>query len=263
MLSLLDNIVQITYEAGSLALEYQQNGFKFFKKGYNDIVTDADLAVNDFLKEKLLNLVPNSGWLSEESVDNKDRLSKKLVWIVDPIDGTMQFAKGTDQWVISIALVENNRPIMGVIYNPRKNQMFFAERCLGAFLNDYRIDRGSDTDGKSKKPVLLTTKSKSNFFKLFSHGIQKNFKIEQIGSLAYILALTSLGYSSSCLTFKHFNEWDIAAGFLILKETGCDFNIFGNENSNHFLFNKEDVSYKHGFLAGNKDVFNLLQKKLT
>ena len=157
MLSLLDNIVQTAYEAGKIALDYQQNGFKLFKKEHNDIVTEADLRVNEFLKVKLLELVPDSGWLSEESVDDKTRLLKRFVWIVDPIDGTMQFSKGTDEWVISIALVENNRPIMGVIYNPRKDQMFFAERCLGAYLNDYRIENELNSN---KNPILLTTKSK-------------------------------------------------------------------------------------------------------
>lgn len=261
MLSLLDNIVQIAHDAGAIALNYQLNGFKSYKKGHNDIVTEADLTVNEFLKKKLLELVPESGWLSEESVDDVARLEKKYVWIVDPIDGTMQFAKGTDEWVISIALIENNKPIIGVIYNPKKDQMFFAERCLGAFLNDFRIE---NDPVKDQKPIILTTKSKSNFFKIFSHGLQKLFKIEQIGSLAYILALTANGYSSSCLTFKHFNEWDIAAGFLILKESGCFIKIFGSKSTiiEPFLFNKKDVTYKNGFFAGHRKIERILEKKL-
>ncbi len=257
MESLLDKIVEIAYKAGSIALTYQKNGFKSYKKGLNDIVTEADLKVNAFLKKELLNLLPEAGWLSEESVDNKERLNKKMVWIVDPIDGTLQFAKGTDQWVISIALIEDKKPIMGVIYNPRKDQMFFAERCLGAFLNDFRIENHYI---ERKKQIILTTKSKKNFFRMFQYGLQKLFHIEQVGSLAYILALTSIGYASSCVTFKPANEWDIAAGVLILKEAGCSFKILGNDD---FVLNKENVYFKKGFFGANKTTFQILNKRLT
>ena len=220
MESLLDKVVEIAREAGVIALNFQKNGFESYRKKENELVTEADLTVNSYLKESLLNLLPEAGWLSEEYADDKSRLSKQFVWIVDPIDGTVQFAKGTDQWVISIALVENNKPIMGVIYNPRKDQMFFAERCIGVFLNDYRIENKLS---ERKKQIILTTKSKSNFFKIFQYGFNRKFHIEQIGSLAYILALTSLGYASSCISFKPVNEWDIAAGVLMLKESGCSF----------------------------------------
>lgn len=257
MESLLDKIVEIAHKAGEIALEYQENGFKSFRKDQNELVTEADLKVNDFLKRELLNLLPEAGWLSEETVDDKARLTKKLVWIVDPIDGTLQFAKGTDQWVISIALVEDKKPIMGVIYNPRREQMFFAERCLGAFLNDLRIENDSV---ETKKQIILTTKSKKNFFRMFQYGLQKLFKIEQIGSMAYILALTSLGYACSCVSFKPANEWDIAAGALILKEAGCSFKILGVDD---FTFNKEDVYFKKGFFGANKATFQILNQKLS
>lgn len=262
-LSLLDKVVEIAREAGSIALNFQKNGFESYRKKENELVTEADLTVNTYLKESLLNLLPEAGWLSEESVDDKSRLSKKFVWIVDPIDGTVQFAKGTDQWVISIALVENNKPIMGVIYNPRKDQMFFTERCIGAFLNDYRIENNIENkQSNGKKQIILTTKSKSNFFKIFQYGFNRKFHIEQIGSLAYILALTSLGYAGSCISFKSVNEWDIAAGVLMLKESGCSFKFLDNENSD-FIFNKENVYRKRGFVGANKEIFSVLKKKLN
>ena len=261
--SLLDKIVSIAYEAGKIALEFQIKGFQSFKKGQNDIVTEADLKVNEFLKENLLSLIADSGWLSEESIDDKLRLAKKYVWIVDPIDGTKQFAKGTDEWVVSIALVENKEPIMGVIYNPSKDEMYFSERCIGTFLNDFRVTNSRKTgDGFEKsetdsRPILLTTRSKSNYLKLIAKGYHKSFQIEQIGSLAYILALTSSGYASSCITFKSTNEWDIAAGVLMLRESGCKFQLLGQEKNN-FNFNKEDVYYKNGFVGAEKFTFNIL-----
>ena len=259
MQSLLDKIVEIAYKAGSIALEYQKNGFKTFQKGHHDIVTEADLKVNNYLKTALLSLIPDSGWLSEESIDDKTRLNKQFVWIVDPIDGTIQFSKGTDEWVISIALIENKKPIIGVIYNPRRDQMFFAERCLGAYLNDFKIE--NELSNK-RKQVILTTKSKRNFFKLWRYGLHKKFHIEQIGSLAYILALTSSGYASSCISFKPANEWDIAAGVLMLKESGCSFKLLGDYDNKIINFNKADVYYKKGFLGANHKISELLQKKL-
>lgn len=265
MESLLDKIVAIANEAGKIALEYQNNGFKSFKKGINDIVTEADLKVNEFLKKNLLALIPDSGWLSEESIDDKLRLEKKFVWIVDPIDGTKQFAKGTDEWVISIALVEDKKPIIGVIYNPTKDEMYFSEKCLGTYLNDFKVSSLSNKEtqpknsSNSSKPILLTTRSKSNYLKLLAHGYHKSFKIEQIGSLAYILALTSSGYASSCITFKPTNEWDIAAGVLMLQEANCSFKLFSSIKEN-FMFNKTDVYFKNGFLGANKSTFNFLNK---
>ena len=91
--------------------------------------------------------------------------------------------------------------------------------------------------------------------------MNQKFHIEQIGSLAYILALTSSGFASSCITFKPANEWDIAAGVLMLKESGCSFKLLGNNNS-EFIFNKEDVYYKKGFFGANKTTTLILQKKL-
>ncbi len=257
MQSLLEKIIEIAYKAGSIALEYQKNGFKTYRKDHNELVTEADLKVNTYLKESLLALVPDSGWLSEESIDDKTRLTKQFVWVVDPIDGTVQFSKGTDEWCISIALIENQKAIMGVIYNPRRNQMFSAERCIGAFLNDFRIQNNHT---EQKKQLILTTKSKTNFFRIFKYGLQRSFHIEQIGSLAYILALVSSGYASSCITFKPANEWDIAAGVLILKEAGCSFKLL--DANSEIKFNKENVYYKKGFFGANKTIFQTLEKKV-
>jgi myo-inositol-1(or 4)-monophosphatase len=262
MESLLDKVVEIARQAGTIALNFQKIGFKSYKKGHNDVVTEADFAVNNFLKQELMNLIPDAGWLSEESVDEEERLQKKQVWIIDPIDGTIQFAKGSDQWCISIALVENQRTIIGVIYNPRNNEMFFAERCIGAFLNDIRIDFVSN--GKSKSSSLLTTKAKSNLFQIFKHGFQKGYKIYQCGSIAYILALISLGKSNFFITFKNVNEWDIAAGSLLLKEAGYYLGIIGENITNSTIkFNRKEVSYTKGIYGGEKDIVQKLQLKLT
>ena len=97
-----------------------------------------------------------------------------------------------------------------------------------------------------------------------THGLHKIFHIEQIGSLAYILALTSSGYASSCISFKPANEWDIAAGFLLLKESGCSFKILGSkDNTDGFIFNKKDVYYKKGFFGASKSMYEILKNKIN
>ena len=116
----LNVAINAAKEAGKIILTYYKSDFAIKEKGFGNPVTTADIAADDYLKKTLTNYFPDYGWLSEETVDAMDRLSKSRIWIVDPIDGTKEFIHGTDEFVVSIGLVENGRPVLGVIYNPVK-----------------------------------------------------------------------------------------------------------------------------------------------
>ena len=119
-------------EAGNLILNYYKADYEIKDKGYQNPVTTADHASDAFLKEMLTKAYPDYGWLSEETVDSKERLNKERVWVVDPLDGTKEFIEGVPHFVVSIALVESGLPIVGVLYNPVTAEMFSASNGNGA-----------------------------------------------------------------------------------------------------------------------------------
>src|SRR6201990_2571351 len=105
-------------------------------KGKSSPVSEADIAVNDLLERRLRAATPDYGWLSEESVDDESRLGKRLVWIVDPIDGTRAYLAGREDWCVSVALVEGDAPVLAAVFAPVTGEFFFAARGQGATHND-------------------------------------------------------------------------------------------------------------------------------
>ena len=99
-------------------------------------MTSADLEADAALREHLSRAFPDYGWLSEETADNAERLSRRRVWIVDPLDGTKEFIKGIPEFVVAIALAEDGVPVLGVTYNPIKRELFWAVRGAGCYLDD-------------------------------------------------------------------------------------------------------------------------------
>jgi len=126
--------------AGDIIMKYYKHDYEIKEKSYHNPVTTADNEADDFLKKKLLDARPDYGWLSEETVDSKERLTKKKVWIVDPIDGTKEFIEGVPQFVVSIGLVDNGKPVVGILYNPATNETFYASHGCGSFLNEERFE---------------------------------------------------------------------------------------------------------------------------
>ncbi len=109
---------EVMQAAGALALSMFATDLKTWTKGNNSPVTEADLAVNRLLQARLAALDPAIGWLSEESVDNADRLAARRLWVVDPIDGTRGFMAGSPDWAISVALVEDGAPALAALFAP-------------------------------------------------------------------------------------------------------------------------------------------------
>src|SRR6202171_1993962 len=113
--ALLRDTVQ---EAGARALLLFRTELKNWTKGASSPVSEADIRVNDLLERRLRSATPDYGWLSEESVDDEQRLGKHLVWIVDPIDGTRAYLAGREDWCGSVALVEAASPLLGAVFAP-------------------------------------------------------------------------------------------------------------------------------------------------
>ena len=177
------------------------------KKGPTDFVSNADLKAEKIIIEELKKAKPNYSILSEENgVElNKD---KNNTWIIDPIDGTVNFLHGIPHFAISIALKNNNEIISGLIFDPIKNEIFYAERNNGAFLNNNRI--------------RVSKKNKINDC-LFATGgkIKKTFDLQyrKSGSAALDMAYVAAGRYDGYFQ-EGLNIWDIAAGIILIKEAG-------------------------------------------
>lgn len=135
-------------QAGALALPHfragEQTAARLWYKGQSSLgqsspVTEADIALDTFLKEHLTGLFPEAGWLSEETADDPARLERSHVWVVDPIDGTRAFASGHPDWAISIALVKDGMPVLGVLHAPIHEQTYEAILGGGAWRNGQRL----------------------------------------------------------------------------------------------------------------------------
>lgn len=208
---------QAMSEAGREALRLAAAGFETFTKPDQSPVTSVDLAVNRILHDRLSRAFPEDGWLSEETADNEDRLTRKRVWIVDPIDGTRSFVRGLPEFCLSVALVENGVPAVAAIFNPATGEFFSAIRGRGV-----RVERPLDSDQPSftspERPVALVNPWELRVGRL--EGLRAHLHCRPIGSIAYALALVAAGQADAVITLAGGNEWDVAAGVLLVEESG-------------------------------------------
>lgn len=178
-------------------------------------VTEADRASNRALRNVLLQ--DGEGWLSEESVDNLDRLKKDRLWVVDPLDGTLEFIAGIPEWCVSVAFVENGRAIAGGICNPATGEVFLGSLETGLTYNG----RPARPCKRSKLEGALVVASRSEVqrgeWEVFQ-GLP--FVILPMGSIAYKLALLAAGHVDATWTLTPKNEWDVAAGVALIESAG-------------------------------------------
>src|SRR3954471_20518100 len=139
-------LVASVREAGALAHSLFRTDLKNWTKGASSPVSDADIAVNDLLEARLRSATPDYGWLSEESADDSSRLGKHRVWIVDPIDGTRGYLAGKEDWCVSVALVENEAPLLAAVFAPASDEFFFAARRKGATCNGAALHAASGAE---------------------------------------------------------------------------------------------------------------------
>jgi myo-inositol-1(or 4)-monophosphatase len=202
-------------EAGELALTFFGRDPETWFKRNKSPVSEADLAVDRFLAERLRLARPDYGWLSEETADDRSRLAHERVFIVDPIDGTRAFLAGGDEWTVSIAVVESGRPVAGSVFCPCRDEMFLASLGGGAWLNGERI---SVSDQSSIEGAALTG----------PHSIVANQDVLSAGfksttilrSLAYRLTMVAAGRVDVGTARGGPSDWDLAAADLLVQEAG-------------------------------------------
>ena len=215
--------------AGALAFDHFRHGGKtsarIWSKHGGSPVTEADMLVDRFLKERLEAALPEAAWLSEETIDDPVRLQRRLVWIVDPIDGTRAFLGGHPDWSVVIALVLDGRPIAGIVYAPAHEALYEAARGQGATRNGAPLSGSkapSLRDARTAGPKPLVDALESRAGRLH--------RLEKIPSLALRLARVAEGVVDIGLVSSNSHDWDLAASDLILQEAGARLSdLDGNE----------------------------------
>lgn len=206
---------------GTLALEYLQRGGgpKAWKKGDDSPVTEADLAVNQLLADRLQGARADYGWLSEETADAISARERNRVWVVDPIDGTRAYIRGNDpNWCIALAVIEAGKPVAGVIYAPAFDELYEARIGGGAFLNGDAISASDKAEEIGAR--LITNQSLIDHPEWPEKWPDVVVSDPKPNATLYRMALVAAGrWDGTLALFRKF-DWDLAAGAIILSEAG-------------------------------------------
>ena len=226
-------IAEAAREAGELARALRRQGLTTeYKSGDNSPVTNADLAADRLLTERLRAARPDYGWLSEETVDDADRLGRRRVFVVDPIDGTHAYLKDRPWWSVSISIVEADRSVAGVVFAPDLDQLFAAAEGEGATLNDAAI-RASEALALADCKMIADQR-------MFDHPAWPerwpSMRVEPRNSTALRMALVASGEFDATLTIAPKSDWDVAAGDLIAREAGC---VVSDHFGEAFRYNRQ------------------------
>lgn len=258
----LDFMKYLASEAGRIIMKYRDPNVKYKLKKDNSIVTVADLQVSEFIQAEIPKRFPDDGILDEEAMQNSiDRLTKNGTWIIDPLDGSGDFKGGGEDFCFLGAYAEKGVPIIGVVYEPSKDRMFFAHKGSGAYLTEKGLTENEKTT--KLKPLEHISWNKSivghpknykgdRYTKLYGLlGIPKE-RLEVAGSMGIRMMHAALQQTHMILGYTQgLKEWDVAAGHVILNEIGVSVtNIFGEP----LKYNQENPKMDKGILVVHPDI---------
>jgi myo-inositol-1(or 4)-monophosphatase len=239
-LPVIDAISDVAARAGVLAMQSFRGVFDQWEKSPGNPVSAVDLAVDQFLKEELRKIDPEAGWLSEETVDNAERLLLPRLWVVDPIDGTRDFVRGRDGWCVSIALVEGGRVIAGVLDAPARGEHWRATIAQGATCNGDPIRASSRAlFSGARVPADVLPKSDADLV-----------AVHKPNSIALRIAMVGADKADLVASLRWGHEWDIASAALIAQEAGA---IVTDARGGHLRFNSTKAE-AFGVLATSRGI---------
>ena len=224
-----DAVIAATQEAAALAFHSWRDGAvpdtKVWEKSKNNPVSDIDMLVDSLLAGRLRGILPEAAWLSEETVDDPARLDARLLWLVDPIDGTRDYIRGRSGWCVSVALVADGQPIFAVMAAPAQNKLWVAASGEGVTCNGdplacstRRGFTGSrvPADDLPRLDADLVTVTKPN-------------------SIAMRMTMVACDRADLVASLRWGNEWDIAAAHLVAQEAGA---VVTDALGNPIVYNK-------------------------
>jgi len=213
MRNILDFTIELAQTAGERLLDYYRPaGIAATLKADHTVVTEADLAADELLRDAFAETFPNDGVLSEEAGTTFPS-GKSAVWVIDPLDGTTNFSLGLQHWGVSIARLVDGIPTLGVLYFPLLDELFAASRGNGAFLNGRRLEVSPPTPDQPTSFFSCCSRTVRHY------DVSLRYKTRILGSAAYGLATVARG--SAILAFEATPKiWDFAASWLIVEEAG-------------------------------------------
>jgi len=235
-LKLLEDTVR---QAGDIARKFYGGDYKRWSKEGGSPVTEADLAVNAFLRERLTPARPDYGWLSEENADDPARLAKRDLFIIDPIDGTIAFLKNRPHFTICAAVVTDGRPSCGVVFNPISDELYSAAKGGGAHRNALPIRVGSRE--RLEGAAMLGDRSH------LAQAPWPPMHVQNRNSVAYRLALVADGSADASVSLTAKRDWDLAAADIILEESGGCL----SDATGHMLVYNRPVTKQASLVAAN------------
>ncbi len=250
-------IAEAATKAGEIALSYFRRDIESWDKSPDNPVSEADLAVNDFLEGYLLADRPGYGCLSEETTDRPDRYKHDKIWVIDPIDGTRAFLRGGDDWGVSIALIENHQPVLAAFYAPARDVFYLAEYGKGATKNGAVIQVSGQTDINKARMMGAPEAFRSE--RVWPLPWPASMVIEQANSVALRLCQVADGQFDCCFTLRPKSEWDVAAVTLIVQEAGGH---ISNSRGEPLVFNQE-MPLKARILACTPALLPDMEKRIT
>jgi myo-inositol-1(or 4)-monophosphatase len=209
-------LVAAAREAGALAMSYFRRDPRTWTKAADSLVSEADVAVDRMLAERLGAARPDYGWLSEEIADSAERLSRRRVFVVDPIDGTRAFVAGRSEWAVSIAVVESGRPIAAALFAPALDEMFQAAAGAGAERNGVPLHVAA-LEGLAGARFAGPRRYARQAAEAAGVDVAD---IRFVPSLAYRIALVAAGEVDVAISGPNADDWDLAAADLLVHEAG-------------------------------------------
>lgn len=208
---MLEEVARIAAEAGRIAAARCGTAYRTWEKVPGHPVCDIDLEVDAFLREQLAMLDSDAGWLSEETLDLSDRIERRRLWVVDPIDGTRDYLRNRPGWCVSVALVEDRVPVIGVLAAPARHELWTAATGQGSRRNGERLR-------VSPRARLAGARVPADQLPEPDRDL---VAVDKPNSIALRIALVAAGEADLVATLKWGFEWDIAAAALIAEEAGA------------------------------------------
>jgi len=246
----LDVALRLAHQAGAVIMGYYRTGLSVEHKARREPVTKADHAADDLIVAGLRTAFPGDGLLTEESPDDGSRLAKERVWIVDPLDGTSEFINETGEFAVQIALAVGGQPVLGVVFQPVRDRLFYALQGQGALqVHDGQTGRlHVSTVADPANMCLVASRSHYSLFIEAARQALGISTVNRLGSVGLKVSLVARGECDLYLATTVSKEWDLCAPHALLLEAG---GVLTNLCGDPLRYNKPDVNECQGLVASN------------
>jgi 3'(2'),5'-bisphosphate nucleotidase len=246
----LDVAIRLARQAGEAILGYYHTALDVFEKAGGEPVTVADRAADDLIVRGLRAAFPLDGLLTEESDDDLSRLEKERVWIVDPLDGTTEFVKETGEFSVQIALAVQHQPVLGVVYQPTADRLYYAVQDGGAFWveggQSQRLRVSAETD-PANMCMVASRSHYSSVVKAARRALGVR-AVKHVGSVGLKVGLVARGACDLYVATTIAKEWDMCAPHALLLEAG---GILTNLCGERPVYNQAEVAECRGLIGSN------------